>query len=61
MYYKETDGVILVYDISKKETFEKIETWLMDVQKSNFFFSLLLIGNKNELEKEISKIAEKNS
>ena len=52
MYYKETDGVILVYDISKKETFEKIETWLMDVQKSNFFFSLLLIGNKNELEKE---------
>lgn len=52
MYYKETDGVILVYDISKKETFEKIETWLMDVQKTNFFFSLLLIGNKNELEKE---------
>ena len=38
MYYKETDGVILVYDISKKETFEKIETWLMDVQKTNFFF-----------------------
>ena len=33
IYYTKSDGVILVYDITKKETFDKIVTWLIDVQK----------------------------
>ena len=52
IYYTKSDGVILVYDITKKETFDKIVTWLIDVQKTNCFFSLLLIGNKSDLEKK---------
>lgn len=50
-YFKESQGVILVYDIASKESFESIQRWLelayqhVDVKKC----SILLIGNKTDL------------
>ena len=49
-YYKLADGVMLVYDVSRKETFERVKMWL-DELKENITkqVKIILIGNKNDL------------
>ena len=52
-YYKGANGVLLIYDITKRDTFEKLEFWLEDLKENsdnlnNLF--IYLIGNKNDLE-----------
>ena len=52
-YYKGANGVLLIYDIMKRDTFEKLEFWLEDLKENsdnlnNLF--IYLIGNKNDLE-----------
>ena len=59
-YYKNVDGVLLLYDVSDKKTFEDVNSWLNDVkQNSNRTkengepdISLFLIGNKIDIEKK---------
>ena len=52
-YYKGANGVLLIYDITKRDTFEKLEFWLEDLKENsdnlnNLF--IYLIGNKNDFE-----------
>ena len=49
-YYKGAIGAFLVYDITRKETFEHITKWLQEV-KTNGSKSvcIVLIGNKEDL------------
>ena len=52
-YYKGANGVLLIYDLTKRDTFEKLEFWLEDLKENsdnlnNLF--IYLIGNKNDLE-----------
>ena len=57
-YLKGTDGAMLVFDITKKETFELIGTWLDDIRKNNKMnIGKMLIGNKADLEsdREVTK------
>lgn len=50
-YYKGAHGIILVYDITDRESFKAIEKWLADVDKySNENVVRLLVGNKADLE-----------
>ena len=54
-YYKGANGVLLIYDITKRDTFEKLEFWLEDLKENsdnlnNLF--IYLIGNKNDLEEK---------
>jgi len=52
-YLKGTDGVILVFDITNKETFDLLETWLKELKDTNKAdVSKVLIGNKSDLAKE---------
>ena len=53
-YYKKTNGVILVYDISSEDSFKKIDYWFKDVNEklTNFENNFILFGNKNDLESE---------
>ena len=51
-YFNKLSGIILVYDITKKETFERIKFWLTQALKINSAFNALLIGNKTDLDKE---------
>ena len=47
---KGTDGVILVFDITKKETLDLLETWLKEIRDTNKGdVSKVLIGNKSDL------------
>ncbi len=52
-YYKVSSAVILVYDISRRDSFDRLENWIQDVQKyTNKNLKMMLIGNKIDLESE---------
>ena len=54
-YYKGTNGVLLVYDITNRDTFKKIDFWLNDLMENADNLDILyiiLIGNKNDLEEQ---------
>ena len=49
-YYKGTKGALLVYDITRRNTFENIDKWLKELISLNSNnISIILIGNKNDL------------
>ena len=57
-YFKGALGALIVYDITKRVTFENIDKWIMDLKSSaDEKISAILIGNKNDLEnlREVSK------
>ena len=50
-YYKGAQGALLVYDITRKETFNHVTKWLEEVQSnSSKSITIILIGNKKDLE-----------
>ena len=49
-YLKNVNGVLLVYDISNDKTYKKICYWNNQIKKNNNTYSVLLIGNKNDLD-----------
>ena len=52
-YLKGTDGVILLFDITKRDTFDLLETWLKELKDTNKVdVSKVLIGNKSDLAEE---------
>ena len=49
-YYKNAKGAFLVYDITRKDTFNHIENWLRELTSINSDkISIILIGNKSDL------------
>lgn len=57
-YYRGAAGALLVYDITRRETFNHLTTWLEDArQHSNSNMVIMLIGNKSDLEsrREVKK------
>ena len=62
-YLKGTDGVIFVFDLTKKETFQLIADWMQFMKEHNKKnIGKILFGNKNDLisEREISYDEGKN-
>ncbi len=54
-YYNGTQGAVIVGDLSRKRTFENIEKfWYPDLKVHNLLIPIILIGNKHDLEAEIS-------
>ena len=54
-YIKSCDGLLIVYAINDRKSFEKIDDWLKEVEEkknTNYNVPLVLIGNKIDLEKE---------
>ena len=48
---KNADGVLLIYDITKQDTFEAISSWMDSIESlKGKDFPLILIGNKLDLE-----------
>ena len=57
-YYKGSKGALVIYDITQKETFANIEKWVNDLKcKGDPKITIIIIGNKNDLEekRQISK------
>ena len=52
-YYKGAQGCLLVYDITRKESFDNIDKWFSELKSSaDNDINAILIGNKCDLEKE---------
>ena len=54
-FYRGADAAILVYDITQKETFTKIEEWkssFLDLSGESKEFPILLLGNKYDLQNQ---------
>jgi Ras-related protein Rab-11A len=50
-YYKGAKGAFIVYDITRKQSFESVERWVTDVTSvADKKISIVLIGNKSDLE-----------
>ena len=51
-YYKGANGVLLIYDISKRKSFERVDFWLKELKENNKIEDLFicLVGNKIDLE-----------
>lgn len=50
-YYRGAAGALLVYDITRKDTFDHMLSWLEDARAhSNSDMSIILVGNKADLE-----------
>jgi len=57
-YYRGAAGALLVYDITRRETFDHLQSWLEDCRRySNQNIVIMLIGNKSDLEtkREVSR------
>jgi small GTP-binding protein len=49
-YYQGSDGIIMVFDLKRKNTFEEVTYWMEEINKicDKNKLGLLLIGNKND-------------
>ncbi len=52
IFFQGVTGAILVYDLTRKETLEKIPLWVERLKKSSPEARLYLVGNKNDLVDE---------
>ncbi|KAJ5080554.1 ras-related protein rab-5c [Anaeramoeba ignava] len=60
MYYRGSKAIVLVYDITKKQTFENLRKWITELKSTfseDFSPEFLLIGNKLDFEenREVTK------
>jgi len=68
-YYKSAEGILLLYDITNRSSFESVESWIEQIKSSisgklQSDYLIILIGNKLDLVKEnISerKVTEKEA
>ena len=48
---KGANGIVFVYDITNKKSFESIKTWSREAENYNSKFEGIIIGNKNDLDR----------
>ena len=52
-YYRNSCGVILVYDITNKSSFENLQNWIEKIQnRASEKIRIVLVGNKIDLENQ---------
>ncbi|KAG8193479.1 hypothetical protein JTE90_023731 [Oedothorax gibbosus] len=47
-YFRDSHGVLLIYDVTNMTTFNTLESWLSDLRKENETAVVLIVGNKND-------------
>lgn len=53
-YYRGSSGAIMVYDITRRQTFNHLEAWLTDATNhASPNTVIFLIGNKADLEDQV--------
>ena len=53
-YYKGANGVLLIYDVGNRKSFERIAFWLKELKENNEIEKMyvVLVGNKIDLERK---------
>ena len=55
-YYRGAEGILIVFDVTKKESFESIQNWINEVTVyTGKDVVMICLGNKNDLKKGIGK------
>ena len=58
-FYRKADGIIIVFDVGNKESFEKIHDWIKSVHDNIDTYreiQMIIVGNKIDLEeRQVSK------
>ncbi|MHA1483158.1 MAG: Rab family GTPase [Candidatus Heimdallarchaeaceae archaeon] len=56
-FYRGTRGALLVYDLTRKDTYENIPKWIIELLKNNSMkkVPMILIGNKSDLRGSLYK------
>ena len=49
-FLKGADGIIYVYDVKNKESFDNLKTWINTAEESITDFKKIIIGNKIDIE-----------
>jgi len=57
LYLEGANGALVIYDCTKRNTYEKLHDWIQDFKDARGDEPLVLIGNKNDLTDKI-KITE---
>ena len=53
-YYRGAEGILIVFDVTKKESFENIQNWINEVTVyTGKDVIMICLGNKNDLKKYI--------
>ncbi|MFW9783139.1 MAG: Rab family GTPase [Candidatus Heimdallarchaeota archaeon] len=53
LYLEGANGALVVYDCTKKKSFEKLSDWIQDFKQARGNEPIVLIGNKKDLEDKI--------
>ena len=56
-FMKDADGILFVYDITNKKSFDNIKNWIKRTEDVNDSFQKIIVGNKSDLEnkREVKK------
>ncbi|KAH8245560.1 hypothetical protein KR032_011995 [Drosophila birchii] len=53
IYYRGSDGALLVYDITDQDSFQKVKSWVRELrQMRGTEIALIIVGNKTDLEEQ---------
>ncbi|MFX1296502.1 MAG: GTP-binding protein [Promethearchaeota archaeon] len=55
VYYEGADAAVIIYDVTREETFENVGKWYDDFTKVVGIVPLVIIGNKIDLDSKIKK------
>ena len=53
LYLEGANGALIVYDCTKKKTFQRLDDWMQDFKQARGNEPILLIGNKSDLKDQI--------
>ena len=60
-YYQGTDGIILVFDLTNENSFNKLKSWINEVRDNTEKAQIILVGNKADLiERKIDEETAEN-
>ena len=51
-FYRNADGIIFVFDVTKEESFKHLKDWLNSSQDCDKEFKRIIVGNKIDLEEK---------
>ena len=55
-YYKKANGILLLYDVTSRESFQNIKKWIRDINNNIVMKPfLILVDNKIDLERKVTQ------
>ena len=54
-YYHDAQGVLVVFDLSKKDTFNHVSYWIDSIKEVEESAPIVLVGSNNDLERSVTE------